>query len=446
MFKKVRPKTKSPHKRDKIRDIVLELWSATRKDWGFLSGRIAQVFRRESGLGPHACGRVVDTLHGMIQQSCRIDFALSHAVKNAILEDDLELAQYLTYRLLAKDITLAEAEAELPNIKWATVEGVDERIARESDPLRRLVLLRSLPDWFAARLLLQYGTEADALATALNQRAPLTLRINLLKTTRSQVAVRLAKEKISARDTVFGQCGLVLENYTNVYGMEIFQDGWIEVQDEASQLVAELVAAAPRSTVIDACAGAGGKTLALGVIMKNTGRLIALDSNAHKLDELRRRARRAGLHNFQGIAISRDQNDLKTWHGQADRVLVDVPCSGTGALRHNPESRWRLSEQDIQRLSAEQEAIARGAMPLCKPGGRLIYATCSVLAEENEQVVERLLATSPEFQLVPIKEILGNPRAAQVSDGSGRYLRMLPHRHNTDGFFAAVLRRKPVTK
>jgi 16S rRNA (cytosine967-C5)-methyltransferase len=195
--------------------------------------------------------------------------------------------------------------------------------------------------------------------------------------------------------------------------------------------------------VIDACAGAGGKTLALGAIMGSRGRLVGMDVSDRKLDELRRRARRAGLSNARAVLVEPDRwpDEIEELRGRADRVLVDAPCSGVGALRRNPEARWRLAEEDLARLAREQEAIARRAAALVAPGGRLIYATCTVLAEENDRVVERFLQVEKGWTVMRPAEIWGAERAFALSEGGGPYLRMLPHRHATDGFFAAVLRR-----
>ena len=291
----------------------------------------------------------------------------------------------------------------------------------------------------------QYGDEADGLAAALNRRAPLTLRANLLRTTRAGLAERLASEGLSSHPTRYAPAGLVLDTRVNVFGLAAFKEGWFEAQDEASQLAAELVAPPPRALVVDACAGAGGKTLALGALMGSKGRLVALDVDDRKLDELRRRARRAGLSNARAIAVDAatwpdDPDEVSALRGHAERVLVDAPCSGIGALRRNPEARWRLGEDDVKRLPSEQLAIASRAQALVAPGGRLIYATCTLLREENERVVDRLLV--PGWEIVRAAEIWGNERSMTVCDVTGTFLTLRPDRHDTDGFFAAVLRRK----
>jgi 16S rRNA (cytosine967-C5)-methyltransferase len=424
------------HGVNRARDLILDLWTKTRIDWGFATDRLSAAFRSDRSLGSGERREVAETLYGMIRQLRRIDFALEGM---HVAGATRELARYLAYRVLAGEIAPAAAAAELAG-DWEAVARVDERIARERDPVRRLGLARSLPDWLARRLLADHGADADALAAALNARAPMTVRANTLKTTRDALAARLAAEGIVTHPGRWAPAALVLDTRTNAFGLGAFRDGLFEVQDEASQLVAELVAPPPRGLVVDACAGAGGKTLALGALLGNRGRLWALDVDARKLGELVRRARRAGLSNHRAVAVAADAypDEVEALHGRADRVLVDAPCSGIGALRRNPEARWRLADDDIPRLAAEQLAVARRAMGLVAVGGRLIYATCTVLAEENQAVVDRLLR--PGWEVMRVAEIWGSERAAPVTDGA--FLTMLPHRHDTDGFFAAVLYRR----
>jgi 16S rRNA (cytosine967-C5)-methyltransferase len=281
--------------------------------------------------------------------------------------------------------------------------------------------------------------QASLLAGAMNTRAPMCVRANTAKTTREALVRRLAEEGVVARPTRLSPVGLVFETRVNAFGLPAFRDGLFEVMDEGSQLVAEAVAPPPRGRVADVCAGAGGKTLALAAILGNQGRVLALDSNGKKLEELRRRARRAGLSNVlarevQGTELP-DEARLGAW----DRVLVDAPCSGLGTLRRNPEARWRLTPKIVDAYPADQLALLVTYAPLVAEGGRLLYATCSVLREENDEVVARFLQERPGFVVMPLREIWGKERAAALGDGT--FLRLLPHVHDTDGFFAAVLRR-----
>jgi 16S rRNA (cytosine967-C5)-methyltransferase len=409
-------------------------------DWGFASDRLADAFRRERKLASRERRWVAETLYGMIRQARRVDFALEPQAVRSPAGKTRELARLLAYLVLAGELEPAKAAARLPGVDFAEVLRVDERIARESHRVRRLGLSKSLPDWLAARFLTEYGAEAEALADALNQRAPLTVRANGVKITREALRARLAEEGLEARPTKLAPHGLVLETRVNVFGLAAFKEGLFEVQDEASQLVSELVRPTSKSLVVDACAGAGGKTLALAALMASRGRVIALDIHGRKLEELRRRARRAGLSNVRAVEVSPSAypDEILALQGKADRVLVDAPCSGIGALRRNPEARWRLSEEDLARLPVEQEAILRQAATLVAPGGRLLYATCTVFSAENEEVVAKLC--QGEWEVVPITEILGDAASA-LADSTGRFLKTLPHRHDTDGFFAAALRR-----
>jgi 16S rRNA (cytosine967-C5)-methyltransferase len=222
----------------------------------------------------------------------------------------------------------------------------------------------------------------------------------------------------------------------NAFALSAFRDGLFEVMDEGSQLVADLVAPPPGGRVVDACAGAGGKTLAIGAALGGKGRMLALDTDGKKLEELRRRARRAGLTNVEAKQVGDGPLAVK---GQFDRVLVDAPCSGLGTLRRNPEARWRLTRATVESFPAQQVALLVTYAPLVAVGGRLIYATCTVARAENDLVIERFLAERDDFVAVPVKEIWGRERALRLGDGMT--LRLFPNRHDTDGFFAAVLRR-----
>jgi 16S rRNA (cytosine967-C5)-methyltransferase len=275
----------------------------------------------------------------------------------------------------------------------------------------------------------------------MNVRAPMALRVNTTRISREALIARLAEEHVVARPTRLAPAGLVLETRINAFGLSAFQEGLFEVMDEGSQLVAELVAPPPGGRVVDACAGAGGKTLAIGASMDGKGRLLALDTDGKKLEELRRRARRAGLTNVTARPVTAEGTTLppEARPGGWDRVLVDAPCSGTGTLRRNPEARWRLQPDIVRAFPPRQLALLVTYAPLVAVGGRLIYATCSVVEAENEAVVSRFAAERDDFVRVPVKEIWGKERAATAGDGLT--LRLGPHTHDTDGFFAAVLRR-----
>lgn len=297
-----------------------------------------------------------------------------------------------------------------------------------------------LPDWLYERLSAQLGeAEVESLARMLNQPAPLDLRVNTLKADRPAVLERLAADGIAADAGRWSPVAIRLQDKPALSKHPLFLDGSFEVQDEGSQLLGLLLAPRRGEMVVDFCAGAGGKTLILGALMKNSGRLYAFDVSDKRLANLKPRLARSGLSNVHPVRIEHERDaKVKRLSGKIDRVLVDAPCSGLGTLRRNPDLKWRQSEQSVAELTAKQSAILAGAAALVRPGGRLVYATCSLLAAENDEVVDAFLAAHPEFVQVPADEAL----AKQGGELSGERLRLLPHRHGTDGFFAAILEKK----
>jgi 16S rRNA (cytosine967-C5)-methyltransferase len=425
---------------------VLELWQATRMDWGFVTDRLASAFRTRRGLGGRERRFVAETLYGLVRHARRIDEALRlGGLRPRSAPPDRE--RLLVYLVLEEGLDRTEARRHAPALDWDAVVEVDPRIAQIADPARRIALAASLPDFLAERLVADHGAGAEALALALNQRAPMTIRANRLMVEPDALCAELAAAGQSTRRGSHADAAIHVESRTNLFALEAFKAGRFEAQDEGSQLIAELVAPPPRGIVVDFCAGAGGKTLAIAAAMANRGRVLACDVDERKLTELRRRVRRAAVTTVQAAALEPGAKasfppPLARLEGRADRVLVDTPCSGVGSLRRNPELRFRLTPADLVRLPEEQLAICRRAAALVAPGGRLIYATCSVLAAENREVVDRLLAREPELELVPTKEIWGGERARALGDADGTFLEVRPDRHGTDGFFAAVLRRR----
>ncbi|RYG14444.1 MAG: RsmB/NOP family class I SAM-dependent RNA methyltransferase [Burkholderiales bacterium] len=303
----------------------------------------------------------------------------------------------------------------------------------------------NLPDWLVQPLRQQLGAEFWALVDSLAQPAPLDLRVNALNAKRPQVQADLAKEGIKAAETPYSPWGLRINGKPAINKMGVFTGGSVEVQDEGSQLLALLLDARRGEMVVDFCAGAGGKTLAIGATMRNTGRLYAFDTSAHRLDALKPRLARSGLSNVHPAAIAHERDDrVKRLAGKIDRVLVDAPCSGLGTLRRNPDLKWRQSPKSVEELVAKQTAILQSAARLLKPGGRLVYATCSILPQENEAIAQAFSAANNDFTPLASAEILSGLQvegAASLCSGpetGGKYLRLWPHRHSTDGFFAAA--------
>lgn len=304
-----------------------------------------------------------------------------------------------------------------------------------------LAIQADLPDWLWERLVAQYGEqEALTLARSLHLAAPLDLRVNAVKATREEVLEQFAKDRIEAMPTSLSPYGIRLQSKITLNRQPMFMDGKIEVQDEGSQLLAQLVAPRRGEMVADFCAGAGGKSLALGALMRNTGRLYAFDVSEKRLHNLGQRLKRSGLSNLHSQVITNERDaKLKRLAGKFDRVLVDAPCSGLGTLRRNPDLKWRQTPQDIEELTAKQASILQSAAKLVKPGGRLVYATCSLLREENEAIAEAFLANHPDFELANAAEILAQQ---QVPLDTGGYLKLMPQQHGTDGFFAVAMTRK----
>lgn len=297
-----------------------------------------------------------------------------------------------------------------------------------------------LPDWLYARLAALYGDDLAALTTALNRPAPLDLRVNTLRAERAAVQAWLAADGIVAHPTPWSPWGLRVKGKPAINRHPLFLDGTIEVQDEGSQLLALITGARRGEMVCDFCAGAGGKTLALGAMMKNSGRLYAFDVSEKRLARLKPRLARSGLSNVHPVHISGETDArVKRLAGKFDRVLVDAPCSGLGTLRRNPDLKWRQTPQTVAELTAKQAAILNAAASLVKPGGRLVYATCSLLPEENEAIVAAFLDAHPEYQQQPVGPILASQHIDLAMDA---VLRLDPARHGTDAFYAAVFERR----
>jgi len=301
----------------------------------------------------------------------------------------------------------------------------------------------NLPEWLAQPLREQLGADFWPLVESMNQPAPLDLRVNALTDKREDVRRELALAGIDATPTPYSPWGLRVDDKPALNKLDAFARGAIEVQDEGSQLLALLTDARRGQMVVDFCAGAGGKTLALGAAMRNTGRLYAFDVSAHRLDALKPRLARSKLSNVHPAAIAHERDErIKRLAGKIDRVIVDAPCSGLGTLRRNPDLKWRQSAQAVEELTAKQAAILASAARLLKPGGQLVYATCSLLRQENEDIAQAFTAGHPDFKPLPVGELLSQLKVANatglVTGENGQYLRLWPHRHGTDGFFAAV--------
>jgi len=388
---------------------------------------VSRYFRARRRLGRADRAFLAETGYAVLRRLRSLERAAGSRDPRALVL--AALARVRGFSARALEDALAPAEAEFV----ARVRAFD---ARNLSPAERL----DLPDWLWARLVAQEGeAEAHALARALLEPAPLDLRVNLAKLGRDEALERLG---LPARPTPYSPAGLRLEGKPAIEEHPLFRAGAVEVQDEGSQLLAYLLAPRRGERVADYCAGAGGKTLALAMLMRGTGRVYAMDVSARRLAQLAPRAARAGVSNIQPIVLE-GENDprAKRLAGKLDRVLVDAPCSGFGTLRRNPDLKWRHTAAALAEMSARQRRILAAAARLVKPGGRLVYATCSLLEEENEAVADAFAhEAAAEFAPLHCGELLARQRI--VLD-TGIYLRLRPHRHHTDGFFAAAFGRKP---
>lgn len=394
-----------------------------------------RYFREHRELGVRDRGAVAETVYACLRTLALLRYVGGEEAPASALVALHLLTQGWSARALEQAGYRARGDA-------FTARELAEKVRAVDTTAMPLAVKANMPDWLAERLVAQLGEEETlALAAALNQPATLDLRVNTLKADRETVQARLAAEGHTVEPTPYSPLGLRRADRAPLFRTASFQEGLFEVQDEGSQLLGLLLEPKRREMVVDFCAGAGGKTLELGALMANSGTLYAFDVVAKRLEKLKPRLARAGLDNVRTVVIAHERDDrVRRLAGKADRVLVDAPCSGTGTVRRNPDIKWR--PLDLEAITTTQRNILAAAATLVKPGGRLVYATCSLLQEENEAIVEGFLAGHDEFTVVPVPEIL--ERRHIPLPLSGDMLRLYPHRHNTDGFFAAVLeRRKP---
>ena len=393
---------------------------------------VSAFFRKNRGLGTRERHTLAETTYAVLRQ--RLLF--QHLAQTGTHGSTERRFVLLGWAGDARFLQQALPEHEQ---KWlATAKAID--VATLLPKLRQ-----NLPDCLANPLQKQLDGEGFwALANALNQPAGLDLRVNVVKLKRDEVQAQLQADGIDSEPTPYSPWGLRVKGKPALNKHVLFTGGAIEVQDEGSQLLALLLEAKRGEMIVDFCAGAGGKTLALGAAMRNTGRLYAFDVSGHRLDALKPRLARSGLSNVYPAQIAHERDDrIKRLAGKIDRVLVDAPCSGLGTLRRNPDLKWRQSPQSVQELLTKQAAILESAARLLKPGGRLVYATCSLLQSENENIADAFSLAHPEFDAIGCAEILNH---AQVDHAeqlcSGNFLRLWPHQHQTDGFFAAVWQKR----
>ena len=411
---------------------------------------VSRFFRENRYLGPRERATLAETVYTVLRKKLLFE-ALAHSGSGArerrltilgfaaVLREQAKKEGKVKNKDGQDSETFIKAALTPQELKWlAACDGVKPEELMEAHR-------HNLPEWLVEPLKAQLGDGFWALAASMEQAAPLDLRVNTLNDKRSDLRKELEKAGIKAEPTPFSPIGLRVDGKPALAKVDAFNRGAIEVQDEGSQLLALMLDAKRGEMVVDFCAGAGGKTLAIGAAMRNTGRLYAFDVSGHRLDALKPRLARSGLSNVHPAAIAHERDErVKRLAGKIDRVLVDAPCSGLGTLRRNPDLKWRQSVKAVQELTQKQAAILESSARLVKAGGRLIYATCSILPEENEAIAEAFSAAHPEFVPLDAGEVLEQLKIADGDklcsggDEGRRYLRLWPHQHETDGFFAAV--------
>jgi 16S rRNA (cytosine967-C5)-methyltransferase len=388
---------------------------------------VSDFFRFHRALGPRERNTLAETTYTVLRQR----LLYQHLAQSGKGEMERRLA-LLGWQGNAAFLRAALTE---PELHWMEQVATIDR-ASLPDKLRH-----NLPEWLAELLQAELGDEFWPLVNSLNAPAGLDLRVNAFKAKRDDVQTALKVGGLLSEITPYSPLGLRLQGKPALNKLDSFTRGDVEVQDEGSQLLALLVDAKRGEMVADFCAGAGGKTLALGAAMRNTGRLYAFDTSGHRLAALKPRLARSGLSNVYPAQIAHERDDrIKRLSGKLDRVLVDAPCSGLGTLRRNPDLKWRQSPKSIEEMRVKQAAILASAARLLKPGGRLVYATCSLLKAENEDIALAFTeANQGVFKVLPVAEALIKAHVDQAESlVRGDFLRLWPHRHATDGFFAAA--------
>jgi 16S rRNA (cytosine967-C5)-methyltransferase len=389
---------------------------------------VSRYFRAHRNLGQQDRAFVAETVYAVLRRRRSLEAAAQSAAPRDLAIAALVRVRGLSGRAL-EGLLREDEQALVARIRAAKTESFPAAVRAD------------LPDWLWERLAAVHGeVEAMRIAHGLLNPAPLDLRVNLAQIGRDEALSQLRASGIEAAPTPYSPAGVRLAEKPAINRHPLFQRGAIEVQDEGSQLLAYLLAPRRGEMVADYCAGAGGKTLALAMLMRGTGRIYAMDVSARRLAELAPRAARAGVTNVHPLVLSGAADArAKRLAGKLDRVLVDAPCSGFGTLRRNPDLKWRHGPQAVAELAAKQAGILEAAAKLLKPGGRLVYATCSILPEENEAIADAFAAAHAEFAPQSCQDLLA---AQRIVLECGERLRLWPHRHRCDGFFAAAFERR----
>lgn len=417
----------------------------------------AEFFRSRKYLGSHDRRVIAQTVYGIVRFRGRIDALIRHylaecpALAQVSSGHAQHLLQFIAYTAAVEEINPQQI-VDIVEERWRTaapdiapgdvvywmVQNKSLNFLKGND-YHQLASWYSFEEWMVREWVEQFGLdEAEDLLHALNGEAPIVLRVNAMKTSRASCQDRLKEEGIETTPTLHSPTGLVSAKRFNAQASGAFRDGWYEIQDEGSQMICYLVEPQPGQFVIDACAGAGGKTLMLGQLMQNKGEILAFDKEQKRLRELDKRRSRAGI----DIIMTHQPDGLHPGNllGKADRVLIDAPCTGVGTLRRNPSLKWSVTAAMVESYAQTQSDILETHASYVKREGRLIYATCSLFRNENEHVIEKFLNHHPEFEPALPLSVLTTLQI--TAPGTEPFIKLLPHRHGTDGFFVAVLERK----
>ena len=434
-----------PLREDLITAAALEAYGSVRHE-GRLSDRALEfTLRNRKQLFAAERRAVAERVYALLRRQRTVDWMLERVRPGfgAMTSTTADLLRLAASRVLhGEEVREVSASSALPPDDARALAKLPDAAndLLELPFAQRFPIQASVPDFLAQKLVDQLGPDAERMMEAMNERAPLTARVNTLKSDREKLLFRLREEDVECRPAPLSPLGIFLETRINAFSLESFKQGLFELQDEGSQLLGMLVDPPP-TRVVDACAGAGGKTLQLAAEMKNRGELFAFDVDEGRLEELRRRARRAGVHNTRVRVIPQTGEEavraVADLAGKADRVLIDAPCSGTGTFRRKPDARYRLTPQELIVHTQRQRELLERFSAMVKPGGRLIYGTCSVLREEDEDVIHDFLRAHPEFSVFPAEKMLPEKVGPKVTREG--FLRLFPHLHGTDGFFGAVL-------
>ena len=439
--------------RQKTYSTVIYVLNSTLSERKYPDILIGGIFKKED-FSTSEKATVNEFVYGILRHLTKLDYIIQHASSAVISGLDMNIINILricTYQAVFTESSPARTvnNAVALSVHFEKFSGFIKRTVeaiirnkdavvfpdKEKAPVEYISIYHSHPVWIVEKWLKEIGNinDIEALCRANNTVPLLLIRANPLKISRASIQKAMHDEGYPSSPAIFSPFGLVVSKKEGIFRTDAFSKGLFEVQDEGSQLITLLTSAAPGEIVIDTCAGNGGKSLFISGLMKNKGTLIAFETHAAKLGNLRRRAERAGATNIKTVDI----DGLQEYRGRADCVFIDAPCSGMGVFRRNPDAKWRLTARDISELAAKQKEIIRQYSELVKPGGRLVYATCTISREENEEVVKTFLGENKDFSVIPPTGT--NPDLFGRFTEEDGFFRSLPHVHDMDGFFGAVM-------